>query len=293
TPLFGSLVIGLRLADAVGDGLELLLDAHEPVLGVGVFLLLERLALHLELQPAAAQRVDLLGQALELHADAAGSLVDEVDRRVRQPAVGDVAVRHLRRGDERRVGDLHAVVDLVLLLDAPEDADGVLDARLLDDDRLEPPFERRVLLDLAVLVERGGADHAQLAARQRRLQHVAGVHGALGLAGPHDRVQLVYEQDDLPLGLGRLLDDGLQPLLELAAVLGARQEAAHVELHDALALQTLGDVLVDYALGEPLGDGGLAHAGLAYQPGVVLRAPQQYLDGAPYLVIAPDYWLRL
>ena len=56
-----------------------------------------------------------------------------------------------------------------------------------------------VLLDvLAVLVERRRADRPQLAAGQRRLEQVAGVHRALGLAGADDRVQLVDEQDDLP-----------------------------------------------------------------------------------------------
>jgi hypothetical protein len=53
---------------------------------------------------------------------------------------------------------------------------------------------------LAVLVERGGADAAQLAAGEHGLEHVAGVHRALGGAGADDGVQLVDEQDDLALG---------------------------------------------------------------------------------------------
>ena len=59
-----------------------------------------------------------------------------------------------------------------------------------------------VLLDvLAVLVERGRADQAQLAAGQHRLEHVAGVHGALAAgARADDGVQLVDEGDDLAVG---------------------------------------------------------------------------------------------
>ena len=73
-----------------------------------------------------------------------------------------------------------------------------------DQHLLEAPLERRVLLDvLAVLVERGGADAVQLAARERGLQHVAGVHGALGLAGADHGVQLVDEQDDVAFLLRR------------------------------------------------------------------------------------------
>ena len=88
-----------------------------------------------------------------------GGLVDQVDGLVGQEAVGDVAVREHGGRDERGVLDAHAVVDLVALPQAAQDADRVLDGRLADEHRLEPPLERRVLLDvLAVLVERRRAD---------------------------------------------------------------------------------------------------------------------------------------
>ena len=49
---------------------------------------------------------------------------------------------------------------------------------------LEAPFQGRILLDVfAILIECGGADAMQLAARQSGLQHIARVHGTLGLAG--------------------------------------------------------------------------------------------------------------
>ena len=60
---------------------------------------------------------------------ARGRLVDQVDRLVGQEAVGDVAVRERRRGDDRRVLDAHAVVDLVALLEAAQDRDRVLRRR--------------------------------------------------------------------------------------------------------------------------------------------------------------------
>ena len=93
-------------------------------------------------------------------------LVDQVDRLVGQGAVGDVAHREVDRGVDRLVADLHVMVLLVPLADAEEDVDRLVDGRLLDHDRLEAALERRVLLDvLAVLVEGGGADALQLAAR--------------------------------------------------------------------------------------------------------------------------------
>ena len=134
-----------------------------------------------------------------------------------------------------------AVVDLVALPQAAQDADRVLDRRLVDHDRLEAPLERGVLLDvLAVLVERGRADRVQLAAREHRLEHVRGVHRPFGGAGADDRVQLVDEEDDLALRVDDLLEHGLQPLLELAAILRAGDERAHVERDDLLVLEPSG-----------------------------------------------------
>ena len=252
-------------------------------------LLLQRDLLDLELQDAPLDDVDLGRHRVDLDAQLAGRLVDEVDGLVGQEAVGEVAVRQHGGGDERGVLDAHAVVHLVALLQAAQDADGVLDGRLGDVHLLEAPLEGGVLLDvLAVLVERRRADHPQLAAGQHRLDHVAGVHGALGRAGTDDRVQLVDERDDLAGGVGDLLEDGLEPLLELAAVLRAGDHRADVEGDEALVLQALGDVAVGDAPGEALDDGGLADAGLADQHGVVLGAPREHLDDAADLVVTAD-----
>ena len=198
-------------------------------------------------------------------------------------------MREHRGRDQRGVLDADAVVHLVALLEPAQDGDGVLDRRLAHVDLLEAALERGVLLDvLAVLVERGGADHAQLAARQHRLDHVAGVDRALGAARADDRVQLVDERDDLAVAVGDLLEDGLHPVLELAAVLRARDHRADVERDQALVAQPLGHVALDDAAGETLGDGGLAHAGLADEHRVVLRATREHLDDASDLLVAPD-----
>ena len=141
----------------------------EPLLRRGVGLLVERDLLDLELQDPPLDDVDLGGQRVDLDAQLAGGLVDEVDGLVGQEAIGEVAIRQHRGADERRVLDAHTVVHLVALLETAQDRDGVFDARLADVDLLEAALERRVLLDvLAILVERGRADHAQLATGQHR-----------------------------------------------------------------------------------------------------------------------------
>ena len=181
------------------------------------------------------------------------------------------------------------MVGLVALLEPAQDRDRVRHGRLADEDRLEAPLERGVLLDvLAVLVERRRADRAQLAAGEHRLQQVGGVDGALGGARADDRVQLVDEEDDVAGRVLDLLEDGLQPLLELAAVLRSGEQRADVERPHALSLQPLGDVAGDDPLREPLDDRGLADARLADQDGVVLRPPREDLDHAADLLVAAD-----
>ncbi|GJE35799.1 hypothetical protein LDDCCGHA_6019 [Methylobacterium oxalidis] len=183
---------------------------------------------------------------------------------------------------------------LVLLLDAAQDRDRVLDGGLGHEDRLEAPGERRVLLHvLAVLVERGGADAVQLAAGERGLQEVRGVHGPVRLAGADERVHLVDEQDDAALGRLHLGEHALQALLELAAVLRARDQRAHVEGEEGLVAQRFRHVAVDDPQRQPLHDGGLADPGLADQHGVVLGAPGQDLDRAADLLVAPDHGVEL
>ena len=85
------------------------------------------------------------------------------------------------------------------------------------------------------------------------------------------------------------LQHRLQPLLELAAVLRARDQRAHVEREDRLVAQALRHVAAHDPLREPLDDRGLADARVADQDGVVLRLAGQDLDHAADLGVAADH----
>ena len=306
-----TLAVGLERADLVDDFLLLLpvlveyrlLLAHtakvvlEPLQALaraGVGLLRQRLALDLQLALAPRQLVELDGHRVDLHAQTRRRLVDQVDRLVGQLAVGDVALRQHRGGDQRGILDANAVVHLVALFQPAQDRDRVLGARLAHHHGLEAPFECCILLDvLAVLIDGRGADTVQFAACEGGLQQIRGVHGAIGAARSHERVQFVDEQDDVRF-LGRhFLEHGLQAVLELAAELAARDHRAEVERDHTLVLEALGHVARDDALREPFDDGGLADTGIADQHGVVLGAPRQHLDDATDLVVAADHGIEL
>ena len=191
------------------------------------------------------------------------------------------------------IGVADVMVLLVAVLEALDDADGVLGARLADVDRLEAALEGGVLLDvLAVLLRRGGADDLDLAARERRLEDRGRVDGALRGAGADDGVDLIDEQDVLVGGL-ELRDDLLHALLELAAVLGPGDEARQVERPNLLAAQDVRHVARGDELGEALDDGGLAHAGVAQDERVVLLAAGEDLHDALDLAVAADHGVQL
>src|SRR5690606_36457835 len=200
----------------------------------------------------------------------------------------------LRGGDDRPVGDAYAVVQLVLLLEPTQDRDRVLDARFIDVDRLEAPLQRGVFLDvLLILVERRGANAVQLAAGECGLQQVAGVHRAFGGAGADQRVHLVDEQDDVAVGALHLVEHGLEPLLELTAILGAGDQRTHVEAHQRAALEAVGHVAVGDAQRQAFYHRCLAGAGLADQHRVVLRTASQDLDRAADFLVPADHRIEL
>ena len=91
-----------------------------------------------------------------------------------------------------------------------------------------------------------------------------------------------------PFGALHFLEHGFEPLFELAAVLGAGDERAHVERDDPLVLQALGHVAAHDALREPFDDRRLADAGFADEHRIVFRAPREHLDDAPNLIVAAD-----
>jgi len=106
-------------------------------------------------------------------------------------------------------------------------------------------------------------------------------------------VQFVDEQDHPAFLLRQLVEQRLQALLEFAAELGAGNQRAHVQRQQAFVLQAVRHFAVDDALGKPLGDGGLADAGLADQHRVVLGAPLQDLDGPADFVVTADHRVEL
>ena len=216
-------------------------------------------------------------------------LVDQVDGLVRQEAVGDVAVGHLRRGDQRLVGDGHPVVSLIAIPQPTQDVDGVGDGRLGHLNRLETTFQRGVLFDvLAVLVEGGRANGLQFAAGQHRLENAGGIDRALGGSRAHQSVDLIDKQHDVAAGLD-LLEHLLESLFEVTAIAATGHQGTEVQRVDLFVAQGFGNVAADNGLRQALDHGRLSDPGLADQDRIVLGAPAQYRHHPLDLGLPPDH----
>ena len=146
---------------------------------------------------------------------------------------------------------------------------------------------------LAVFLVGGRAHAADGARGQRRLEQVGRIHRAAGSgAGADHGVDLIDEQDGVRMRF-QFLQHLLQPLLEIAAVAGTRQQRAHVEREHGGRRQHFRHFAVDDAFGQPFGDRGLADPGFADEQRVVLLPAAQHLDRAVDLGIASDHRIDL
>ena len=101
-------------------------------------------------------------------------------------------MRQFRRSDDGRIGNFHAVVQLVFFLQATQDSNGRLHTGLVDQDLLKTPLQSRVFFHvLPVFVQGSGAHAVQFASGQGRFKHVARVHRALGFTGADHGVNFI------------------------------------------------------------------------------------------------------
>ena len=266
-------------AAAGGDlGVGLLLLGAGRGLGQLVKLCLQALKLVLQLGN--------LGQLRRIQIEPRAGFVDQVDGLIWQKTVGDIAFAHLSGTAAHLIGNSNAVEGLVVRADALQNLGGLGNRRLTDIDRLETALERGVLLDiLAVLLERGRADHLNVSAGKGRLENVCGIHRAFGIAGADNVVHLIDDKDDVADTL-YFVDQALHAALKLAAELRARHESGQIEQMDLLVAHLERNAALVDADCQTLGNGRLADTGFANQARVVLLAAVQNLNDAVGLAVA-------
>ena len=141
---------------------------------------------------------------------------------------------------------------------------------------------------LAIFIERSGPDTLHLATGKRRLEHVAGIERASGIARPNDGMQLVDEEDDLPFAALHFFHTRLETLFKFAAETGPGQHGPHVERNHPFAHQRLRHIVADDLLRQPFDNRRLAHARFTDQDWIIFSAATEHLHHAQHFGIAAD-----
>ena len=105
-------------------------------------------------------------------------------------------------------------------------------------------------------------------------------------------MKLIDKQDNV-LCSPYLVDDGLYPFFELAAVFRPGHHHRQVQHNDAFVFEDFRDVFVDYLLAEALDDGGLADPCFTQKNRIVLRTSAEYLNQPLNLSLSADYGVQL
>ena len=233
-------------------------------------------------------------RGLRLQPAVRSGLIDDVDGLVGQMPIVDVLGRQLGSRAQRLVGIRDVVVLLEAALQAAQDLHGLFHRRLGHVDLLEAARERMVLLeDAAELGIGSGTDAAQLAVGEQRLDEIRRIHDSTRCgAGADHGVDLVDEQNRARLLL-QPRHHALQALLEVAAILRAGDQRAHVERVDRAIAQDLRHLALDDQARQALGQRGLADAGLADEQRIVLAPPTENLHGALDLGLPADQRIDL
>ena len=82
-------------------------------------------------------------------------------------------------------------------------------------------------------------------------------------------MQFVDKEDDFAFAFFDFRQNRFKAFFEFTAEFSAGDEGAHVEGEDGFVFESLGDVSVNDSLSESFGNGGFAHAGFAYEDGVI------------------------
>ena len=157
-------------------------------------------------------------------------LVDHVNRFVGQMPVVDVLGAQFGGRLQGSHGVLHAMVLFKARFQALENLNGFLHRGLDHINFLKAPRQGSVFFENApVFGESGRADALELTRTERRLEQIRRIQrAARGSAGTDQGVDFVNEQDAIRLVFKRL-ENALETLLEITAVLGACQQGAHVQ----------------------------------------------------------------
>ena len=203
-------------------------------------------------------------------------------------------MRQGRRRHDCRVSDLHVVVQFITFFQAAQNSDGIFYRWLGDEHFLEAALQRSVFFNvLTVFVKRRRPDAVQFTTRQRRLEHVACIHRAIGFTGANHGMQFIDKQNDVAFLFRQVGQHAFQTLFKLTAVFRPGHQRAHIQRQHPAAFQPFRHFAVDDTLRQAFDDSGFTHPGFTNQHRIVFGTALQYLNGTADLFITADNRVQL
>ena len=167
---------------------------------------------------------------------------------------------------------------LVTGFDIIQDFHGFLDRSRFHQHFLETTLQSSVFFNiLAILVQSCRTDTLNLSASQRRFQHIGSIQATSGTSGTHDRVDLVDEQNDIPV-LRQLGENRLHSLLELSTVFRTCHDRSNIQRNDTFVKQHAGNFLLHDPQCQSLGNSRFTDTRITDQHRIVLLPAAQYLS---------------
>ena len=161
-------------------------------------------------------------------------LVNHINHLIRHKSVINIPPRHINRHLQHLIRNLHPVMLLVMLLHTFQNLQRHLRARLLDHYRLESPTQGLILLDMfPIFIHRRRTNQLNLPPRQRWLQNIRCVHRPFSSSRPHQKVQLINEQNHIFI-FNRFVNHSLNSLFKLPPKLRPRHHRTQVYLDNPL-----------------------------------------------------------
>ena len=180
------------------------------------------------------------------------------------------------------------MVSLVAGCKALEDIQGLFRRGFLHLHPPEAAFQCSILLDMgAELFVGRGTDDLHLAPCEDRFQDAGCIDCAFRRPCAHDGVELVHKQDCAAVP-HQFFQQILETLFKIAAVLGARHKAGHIQCQQPSAFQRLRNIPGRDALGKTLSKSCLANARFPHKAGVIFLAAAEDLDHTVQLGVPAD-----
>ena len=93
--------------------------------------------------------------------------------------------------------------------------------------------------------------------------------------------------------LAHLVQDRLEALLEIAAILGAGQQRAHIKRINGAVLKNVRHFTIDNLLGQAFSDRSFPDTRFTHEQWIILAAATEDLDGALDFMRAANQWINL